>query len=335
MEKSYVLELQRSLFEDLYLCYAGYAQCEPNHVFGPASRPNYIIHYVIEGEGIYEVDGRRHVIKAHQGFLIEPDELTYYKANPDNPWTYFWVGFSGTRAQDFLADAGLDHEHLVFSNRKEDHLEKVVIDMLHEKGLSLASKYRLQALLLDFFSCLMDSTIEMPLGGSAHEYVREAVKYIQSRFGQPIQVSDIANYLGVDRSYLYKIFRKELKMSVQEYLSVFRISNAKELLAVSDYSIEQIASACGYTDTRTFSKLFKRATGLTCSAYRKQHSRTVGRIRQDFSEILLRDFENQAQSSALQKAPASFSEKAEETDHLKATDGSAADSYGNLSDQNS
>ena len=49
MEDSYVLELLEPKFKDFHLVYCGYAQCEARHSYGPATRPNYIIHYILEG----------------------------------------------------------------------------------------------------------------------------------------------------------------------------------------------------------------------------------------------------------------------------------------------
>ena len=47
MEDSYVLQLLKPKFKDFYLCFCGFAECEPLHSYGPAARPNYILHYVV------------------------------------------------------------------------------------------------------------------------------------------------------------------------------------------------------------------------------------------------------------------------------------------------
>lgn len=52
MENAFVLSLSEQKFSDLYLCYCGYADCEPLHSFGPAVRPNYIIHFILKGRAI-------------------------------------------------------------------------------------------------------------------------------------------------------------------------------------------------------------------------------------------------------------------------------------------
>ena len=120
MEKSYVLQLSEKKFEDLYLCFCGYAECQKLHSFGPATRPNYIIHYIVEGKGVYTVGEKNYHLGKGQGFLIEPETMTFYQADRDEPWTYFWIGFSGKRAAKYTEDLGLNSDHLTFRTETLD-----------------------------------------------------------------------------------------------------------------------------------------------------------------------------------------------------------------------
>lgn len=114
MENAYVLELSESKFKDLYICSCGYAKCEPLHGYGPAVRPNYLIHYILGGKGIYRVGERKYQLGAGEGFLVEPEVLTYYQADVEEPWSYLWIGFSGKYAKEYLEDLGLNSRQLTF-----------------------------------------------------------------------------------------------------------------------------------------------------------------------------------------------------------------------------
>ena len=72
MEDSYVLQLLKPKFKDFHLCFCGFAECKPLHSYGPAARPNYILHYVMKGKGIYQVGETKYQLKEGQAFLIEP-----------------------------------------------------------------------------------------------------------------------------------------------------------------------------------------------------------------------------------------------------------------------
>ena len=69
MEDSYVLQLLKPKFKDFHLCFCGFAECKPLHSYGPAARPNYILHYVMKGKGIYQVGETKYQLKEGQAFL--------------------------------------------------------------------------------------------------------------------------------------------------------------------------------------------------------------------------------------------------------------------------
>ena len=93
MEDSYVLQLLKPKFKDFHLCFCGFAECKPLHSYGPAARPNYILHYVMKGKGIYQVGETKYPLKEGQAFLIEPESLTFYQADKTDPWSYLWERF--------------------------------------------------------------------------------------------------------------------------------------------------------------------------------------------------------------------------------------------------
>ena len=126
MEDSYVLQLLKPKFKDFYLCFCGFAECEPLHSYGPATRPNYILHYVMKGKGIYQVGETKYHLKEGQAFLIEPESLTFYQADKKDPWSYLWVGFGGTEAQRFVRDLGLNSRQLTCECEYGKELKEIV-----------------------------------------------------------------------------------------------------------------------------------------------------------------------------------------------------------------
>lgn len=272
MEDSYVLQLTDRKFTDMYLCYCGYAKCEPGHSFGPSVRPNYLIHYILEGKGMYRVGKKEYHLKEGCGFLIEPRIQTFYRADEDEPWTYIWIGFDGDHARHYLNDTGLNRQHPVFECSYGDELKQIVLDMLKNNISTTTHRFLLQGLLYRFFSVLTrDIRISAPVvQNGENPYILQAVEFIQNNYSFPIHVTDIANYVCINRSYLYTLFKANLGVSPQDYLANYRISQATELLTMTELSIESIALSCGYTDPLIFSKVFKAKKGQTPSRYRKE-----------------------------------------------------------------
>ena len=272
MEDSYVLQLQDRKFKDIYLMSCGYAKCDPLHSFGPAVRPNYIIQFVLDGHGIYQVGDEVYELSAGQGFLIEPEVLTFYQADAKDPWTYLWIGFNGEKAREFMKDIGLNSQKLIFRSQHADKLKDIVIRMLKNNTYSVTSQFILEGLLYTFLSVLTQD-IEISFSSEKERenlYIRKAIEYIQNTYSNNIKVTDIASYVCINRSYLYTLFQKNIGMSPQEYLANYRLTRAAELLDVTDLPIGSVAMSCGYRDPLVFSKAFKGKKGMSPSQYRKK-----------------------------------------------------------------
>lgn len=272
MEDSYVLELTEPKFKDFHLVYCGYAQCEACHSYGPATRPNYIIHYILEGKGVYQVGERKYQLSAGQGFLIEPDTLTFYQADPEEPWSYLWVGVGGEEAGKYIRDIGLNGNQLIFQYEDGERLKRIVLDMLRHTKVTMANLYYLQGRLYDFFSALTeDEVIDSCVDISKESiYIQKAVTFIRNNYSRGLNVADIAVHMNVNRSYLYTLFKNNLGMSPKDFLTKFQISQAREQLNLTELSIEEVAEACGYRSCLVFSKAFKKENGMTPTEYRKR-----------------------------------------------------------------
>ena len=59
---------------------------------------------------------------AGYGFLITPDELAFYQADEKEPWTYVWVGFSGTQAAEYVGNIGLSVRQPAFKSDASEEL---------------------------------------------------------------------------------------------------------------------------------------------------------------------------------------------------------------------
>jgi len=274
MEESTKLRIKKKDYKDLFLCFCGEADCKPLHHYGPAVKPSFVIHYITNGKGTYTVNGHSYNLSAGQGFIIYPNILTEYEADNDNPWSYVWVGFDGSKAESYLKASGFSHDNLVFSTDAGDKLIEIVADMLEHNTLSHSNELRLQGLLYMFLSLISDNAAPTPVTstGSTNMYVTKAVEYIQNNYYNDIHVADIASYVSLNRSYLTTIFTSSLGQSPQQYLTTFRITRAAELLRLTDLSVGDISRSCGYTDIFTFSKAFKKLKGVNPTKFRKDNS---------------------------------------------------------------
>lgn len=95
----------------IYTC--GYENCVPGHSYGPVLRSGYLIHYILNGSGIYKARGRLFRLKKGDAFLICPGELIYYEADRHSPWSYTWIGMQGIKVKGYLERTTLINDLVV------------------------------------------------------------------------------------------------------------------------------------------------------------------------------------------------------------------------------
>lgn len=112
------------------------------------------------------------------------------------------------------------------------------------------------------------SSVSLPMNDTGSASVREAVHFMALHYSEPLTLAMVAKKVSLSPTYLSALFTKTMGMSYQEYLARIRIEEAKLLLAATGYPLSHIAVSVGYSDQSSFSKAFKRLTGLTPNKYR-------------------------------------------------------------------
>lgn len=284
MEKAYKLEFAGEQTGSLYVNCCGLSRTEPMHSFGPALKPHYLIHYILSGKGKFSIGGEEYPLEAGCGFLITPDELAFYQADEKEPWTYVWVGFSGTMAAEYVNNIGLSVRQPVFRSEASEELYRIVKDMMDHNTYDLSHDLRRNGQLGVFLSVIAEGSRVEKNGGDdrANIYVRKAVSFIESNYCNPIKVTDVADYVCINRSYLYTLFQQSMGMSPQRFLTTFRITKAAELLQLTSLPIESIALSCGYQDPLVFTKAFRQMKQMSPSAFRKEMQKGESRRNREY-----------------------------------------------------
>lgn len=102
-----------------------------------------------------------------------------------------------------------------------------------------------------------------------------AVRMIEERFREPIQVSDLGACCGLSPTHVHRLFRKLLRIAPNEYLHALRLQEARTLLATTDEPVLSIALRTGFFDQSHFTKRFRRTTGMTPARFRKTFGREL------------------------------------------------------------
>ena len=248
--------------------YCGREDCEKGHFFGPAVRSHQLIHFVLKGKGIYRTEYGEYEIKEGEAFLIRPGEVTYYRADLEEPWSYAWIAFDGDEAEALLERYYPDRRLPVCAMGETAAVSGWFEGLLGSFGSAEENRERV----LGYFYLIMACLLRTGKGGvpvDEEGYFKRAVAFIRHNYSYPIQVSEIADYVGIDRTYLYRIFMHQAGVSPKQYLSRYRLEEAKVMLVQTEYRITEIAYSCGYHDSSSFCRHFQKETKTAPARYRR------------------------------------------------------------------
>ncbi|MDQ0225809.1 AraC family transcriptional regulator [Metabacillus niabensis] len=259
--------------DSIYLYSGGYDPCEKGHTYGPTVRSGYMLHYVRTGKGIFTSEGKKYHLKEGDFFFIEPNKVIKYEADNQMPWSTYWIGFRGSLIKDYIRRTSISRFNPIFNIEKagqiKDKLSEIIeISMIKEDNDLLLNAKLLEILYL--LTNLFPNIKEKNAERNGNMLFVLALQFIRNNFETDIQISEIANSLAIDRTYLHRLFKKELGVSPKEYLTECRIRKAKDLLKTTDLPISTVAKSSGYEDTQQFSKVFKHQTTYTPTQYRNQ-----------------------------------------------------------------
>lgn len=260
------------LHEDLICTDSGYKP--PNSHNWGGVRNIYALHYVVSGTGYYKAGKTTYTLTRGESFIIFPNTEVYYYPDSMDPWEYVWVDFKGAEALRLLSMTSLA-PHSPITPASPADLEPL-FRQIEAAGMIPYRRERSHAcirLLLSYYMeyCPQDNIFRKS------DYVASAKEYIENNYWKPaLTVSDIAEFVSVERSYLFRLFKEEVGMSVLKYLTAVRIRKACALLHSPNLSVKAVARSVGYLDQLYFSKAFKKATSCSPSMYRNTNALSPG-----------------------------------------------------------
>lgn len=256
----------------------GSQKCEPGYQWGPGIRDHYLIHYIISGRGTYTCEGRTWNLEAGDAFLVCPYQEIAYCADSSQPWKYCWVGFNGSDAPPILAATDFSKEQPCIRQVPDGTtFGQLLLRIYEARGNQFVNEVEMSGDLYIALSFLIRCARKKAASRRAdHDYVQKSVEYITSHYAYPIAIDEVAAYVGISRSHLFREFQKHMNKSPKEYLTDFRIQQACCLLKDSNLSITAIANSTGFDNSMYFSKVFRKEKGMTPSEYAKKHRSVSG-----------------------------------------------------------
>ena len=248
--------------DTIYVANLGFEDQAQGACWGPGRRKDAIVHYVLSGEGYFN----GHRVKAGQGFYIAPFQLQEYHADPDNPWVYVWFNCSEGFSNRFVIGTIPYDDHGIFNYDFSGKLKQLYQRILFEKTTLShleAMSYTLQILMMH--ESITTSNEPVPL-----QHMKNAKTYIDSNLYRKFTVQEVADAMFLNDRYLYNLFMQYEGIPVKEYILQRKAEAAADLLKTTQLPVKEIAAALGFHDLYSFSKFYKKRTGVSPATFRKE-----------------------------------------------------------------
>ncbi len=90
--------------------------------------------------------------------------------------------------------------------------------------------------------------------------------------GMVLTLDDVARVAAMEKHAFCRYFRQNVGITYGRWITRLRVDKAKRMMRQADWSLAEVAAMCGFVEYRTFSRRFKKTTGMSPSQYRRTHA---------------------------------------------------------------
>lgn len=233
-------------------------------------KESYILFYTLRGAGLIEQDGNNVLLGPGQALLLNcRTPQSYCTAPKQTCWHHYWIHLDGTGVAAMGAllypEKKLVPIQLTGSRMQElfesilTEIDRGTVDSMVQRGLVLHEMLALCA----------QSLLSEGEATSVRQVILQAAETLRKNYRQELSLSDLLAEAHMSKSYFLRLFRRYMGTTPYNYLVNFRITQAKELLVLTDHTVSEIAREVGFGDASNFSTRFSRATGQSPAQYRR------------------------------------------------------------------
>lgn len=225
----------------------------------------YEFEYIIEGEGVCEINGKSFLFRKGDVSFVTPLDLHSYRG--EQTFKTVTVHFHLETISPELASLSGMEACVINCTEEMKRLFLLLQSEFSEKEHKRLSLKNIIELIVIMFLRInkCERTSDTP------REMLDIIGYINQNFTKPIDLSGISKMCNYSTAYLSRQFKKYTGMGFSEYLVDVRVSHAKNILMNNDISITQLAYECGFGCVRSFNRAFFAKYGCSPKEYKGQN----------------------------------------------------------------
>jgi AraC-like DNA-binding protein len=267
MEVHYPFPPDSLLQRPIYVSIVGYGKGDSYHYARERGGNSLAFEYVVEGNVEATIDSLSYRPGPGDVYLLQPS-ASFEVHDCGEKWHKLWFVVQGQLMESLLSAYGLSNVHYIAQCPVRPAFER----MLRLAASPDADKDTIQDRLITVFyeALLQISAIVTKRGVAIPDDVLRVKNYLDSRIESQVSLLELCELVAKSKAHVIRTFRRAIGVTPYAYFLDRKIAHAKILLAYSSTKVKQVAESLGFSDEYYFSNVFKKKTGLSPSAYRKE-----------------------------------------------------------------
>lgn len=269
--------ISNSLIRNFYLTAIGhYPKASHHDRERKAGSPEYILIYCLDGSGYINVAGTSHQLQPNNYFIIPKNVAHRYRSDEANPWSIYWVHFTGDHSEKiyerFAEQNGPEVRTLPYDESRINLFEQIYSILEHnfnEKEMEIVNIY-----LLGLISSMIYHKESNPSIYSA-DSISKSILHMKKHINEKFEIEELSAQQNISVSHYSRTFKQKTGFSPINYFNQLKVQKACQYLYFTDRNIKDICIELGFDDQYYFSRLFKKSTGVSPAKYKKIYKKGV------------------------------------------------------------
>ena len=222
----------------------------------------YHLTFVLSGKVQYVVNGKDIILEENDAILLVPGTVRERFKSAEHAH-YVIFNYNPTKGNEIPSNLFMKNAVNNTIRKLLDSYPYIYFDGFDKFSTDNIINNKINEILPNLFNCILTELFETMKYPTNNINVLNALKYINDNITSSISLKDISNAIHLSREHTARIFKKEIGLTVTEYINKQKVILAKDMLTSNELSLQDIANTLGYENYGYFNKVFKSHFGIS------------------------------------------------------------------------